>query len=179
MTYSSRRIGRQRPTGVKRWLLLGFLVLLVGAMLIGFPFMIVFGVSDIQHANQIRAGGVTTTAMVLSDEQDYSRYATNPCAGASVSYVTATGVAEQADLIQEGNCLPVGSTVQVVYDPSAPNVIQPVSDRGSTAGGWGGVIMGSLFTILVWGMFIRGLLTRNHPKFQARRARKQAAAAAR
>lgn len=61
---------------------------------------------------------------------------------------------------QDGNCRPVGSTVRVVYDPKAPNVIQPVGDRGSTSGGWGGVIMGSLFTILVWGLPISGLLSR-------------------
>jgi hypothetical protein len=122
--------------------------------------MIVFSVSDIEHADQIGAGGVTVTGTVMSDQQDYSRNAAYPCTGATVSYTTASGTPEQAGLVQDGDCLPAGSTVQVVYDPKAPNVIQPAGNRGSTAGGWSGVIMGSLCTILVWGAFIWGLLSR-------------------
>jgi Protein of unknown function (DUF3592) len=155
----SRQVSRQ-ATGAKRRLVITLRALLAGAMLIGFPVMIVFGVINIEHADQIRAGGVIVTGAVVSDQQDYSRNAAYPCNGASVSYTTASGTHEQADLVQDGNCLPVGSTVQVVYDPEAPSVIQPVSDRGSATGGWGGVIMGSLFTILVWGVFIWSLLSR-------------------
>jgi hypothetical protein len=159
MVPSSRQVSRQ-PTGAKRWIVITLRVLLAGAMLICFPVMIVFGVIDVEHADQIEAGGVAVTGTVVSDQQDYSQNAAYPCIGATVSYTTVSGVPEQADLVQDGNCLSAGSTVQVVYDPKAPNVIQPASDRGSTTGGWGGVIMGSLFTILVWGAFIWGLLSR-------------------
>jgi hypothetical protein len=159
MVPSSRLVSRQ-PTGAKRWIVIILRVLVAAAMLICFPAMIVFGVIDIEHADQIEAGGVAVTGTVVSDQQDYSQNAAYPCIGATVSYTTVGGIPEQANLVQDGNCLSAGSTVRVVYDPKAPNVIQPVSDRGSTTGGWGGVIMGSLFTIPVWGVFIWSLLSR-------------------
>lgn len=173
---SSTRQASRRPTGVKRWVVIVLRTLVAAAMLIGFPLMIVFGVIDIEHADQIKSGGVTVTGTVVSDQQDYSRNAAYPCIGATVSYTTADGTAEQAGLDQNGNCLAVGSTVQVVYDPKAPNIVQPVDNRGSTSGGWGGVIMGSLFTIAIWGAFIWALLSRK--KRGARGPRKASGLAA-
>jgi hypothetical protein len=91
---------------------------------------------------------------VTSDVQDTKLNAATPCWGAQVSYVTAGGAPESAELNDRANCLAVGSQVRVVYDPSAPNVIQPPGDRGSTTGGWGKIIMGGLFTALFWGVTI-------------------------
>jgi hypothetical protein len=143
-----------RLTGPKRGLTLAFLTVLAVTLLAGAPAMIVFGVINLSHANQIRAHGVTTTATVLNRDLDYNSQDGTTCWGAQVSYLTAGGIQERSDLPDRGGCLTEGAQVRVVYDPAAPNVIQLASNRGDTSGGWGGVIMGSLFTVLLWGLAV-------------------------
>jgi hypothetical protein len=135
-----------------------FLALLAVTLLCGTPAMIAFGVIDLSHASQIRAHGVTVTATVLSRDDDFNRQDGTTCWGAEVSYVTAGGTQERSRLPDRGNCLADGDRVRVVYDPAAPSVIQVASNRGDTNGGWGAIIIGSLFTVLFWGVAIWGFV---------------------
>lgn len=147
-----------RATGPKRVLSLALLAVLALTLLIGPLVMIVFGVINLDHANQIRAHGVAATATVIHRDEDYNSQDGNTCWGAVVSYVAAGGTAEQSDLNDRGQCMADGDQVRVVYDPAAPNIVQLASDRGDTGGGWGGVIMGSVFTVLFWGLAIWGFV---------------------
>jgi Protein of unknown function (DUF3592) len=157
-----------RPTGPKRVLSMAFLAVLAVTLLFGPPVVIVSGVINLSHANQIRAHGVAVTATVLHRDEDYDSPEGATCWGASVSYVTAGGTAEQSDLHDRGGCMEDGDQVRVVYDPAAPNVVQLASDRGNTGGGWDGVIMGSVFTVLFWGVAIWGLVTQRRPGVRPR-----------
>ena len=157
MAYRGRP-GAGRPTGPKRVLSLAFLTVLAVTLLFGPLVMIVLGVINLNHASQIRAHGVAVTATVLTRHDDYNSQNGTTCWGAEVSYVTATGTAEQAGLSDRGDCLMDGDQVRVVYDPAAPNVIQLASDRGNPSGGWGEVIMGSVFTVLFWGVAVWGFV---------------------
>jgi Protein of unknown function (DUF3592) len=157
MAYRGRP-GEGRPTGPKRGLTLAFLTVLTVTLLFGAPVVIVFGVINLGHADQIRAHGVAATATVVGRDWDYNSQDGTTCWGAKVTYVTAAGTQERSDLHDRGDCLMDGSQVRVVYDPAAPNVIQLASDRGDTSGGWTEVIAGSLFTVLFWGIAGWGLV---------------------
>lgn len=177
----ANRIRSTRPklTGPKRVLLIIILTVLAVGALVGAPLTIVFGVGDIQHANQIKAHGVAVTATVQSDDQNYRDSGDDPCWGAGVSYVTAAGTPEHAELDNRGSCLAVGSHVRVVYDTLAPNVVQPAGQAGNASGGWSTLVTGIILTVAVWGIAIWGLVSQRRTKHRraVRRRRSEAATA--
>ena len=159
----------QGPSRAGKIGLLIWTVLLVGAMAVGFPLMIVFGVMSLNHASDIKAHGITTDGYVTSQITGRSG-----CNGSNVSYLTAGGKQESGNIDQ---CEPVDAPVKLVYDPSAPNVVQLASHRGSTTGGWGEVIMGSFFTLLLYGLCLPGAAKQQLRRRRERHARAQAATA--
>jgi len=171
------RSARPKLTGPKRVIWLVILTAMAVGILAGGPLTIVNGIGDVQHANQIKAHGVTVTATVLSDDQNYRNSGSDPCWGAEVSYVTADGASEHSDLDNRGACLAVGSQVRVVYDTLAPNVVQPVSQRGNASGGWSTLVAGIIITVAAWAIALWGFAS----QWRARRRRtgrqRQAAAA--
>jgi len=144
-----------------------FAIAFLLAIGVGPPVAIVFGVIHVNQANQIRAHGVDTTGTVTG--QNYYK---GSCQYIDVRYETTAGQTEQGT-IGTDNCLDNGTTVNVVYDPSAPNVVQYANDRGDTIGGWSEVITGGFFTALVWGLVLWAALTGRHRKVRARLARRR------
>lgn len=175
----ANRIRPTRPklTGPKRVLSIIILTVLAVGALVGSPLTIVFGVGDIQHADQIKAHGVAVTATVLGDDENYRNSGSDPCWGAEVSYVTADGAPEHSDLDNRGSCLAVGSHVRVVYDKLAPNVVQPTGQAGNASGGWSTLVTGIILTVAVWGIAIWGLVSQWRSK-RRRIGRQRRAAAA-
>lgn len=145
----------------------GFAIAFLLAFTVGPPVVIVFGVIHVNQANQIRAHGVDTTGVVTGQS-----YYKGNCQSIDVRYETTAGQTEQGT-IGTDNCLDNDTTVNVVYDPSAPNVVQYANDRGDTMGGWSEVIMGGFFTVLVWGLLLWSVLTGRHRKARARLARRR------
>lgn len=134
---------RDRPRRARRWRVRGIFMiavwLIVGCVLLG------TGLSNVQHARQLSAHGVTVAATVLQD-QGYGRYAVR------VGYQTAAGQREQGtlDTPQEAASYPVGSPVVVTYDPSSPSVVA-LPGSGSADGAWAEVAVGAFALLLLAG----------------------------
>jgi hypothetical protein len=123
------------------------------------PVFLVAGIRSLHHAHQIQSSGVATTAMVV----DHIQLGTGPCQSVDVSYTTVGGQAEQGS-VDVASCPPVGSSIRVVYDRSAVNVVQLAATRGSTSHGWSAVVAGVLLTVFAWGILIWSVLRRGLPR---------------
>jgi hypothetical protein len=169
-------LGPSPSTRFKGKLLMAWGLTLAAAMVVGFPVMIIFGVISLQQASQIKAHGIVTYGTVVNQIRNYHGGG-NYCNGANVAYTTKSGLAEQGSVGTQ-TCLATGTPVTLVYDPSAPNVVQFANQRGSTTGAWGTIGAGGFFTLLCWGLIAPAVWKKQRRDFRARRAARQSAAAA-
>jgi hypothetical protein len=122
------------------WQVRGMFMMAV-ALIAGCVFILV-GISNVQHASQIRQHGVTVNATVIQN-QGWGRNAVR------VSYATAAGQQEQGTLNTPNDAAsyPVGSAITAVYDPSSPSTVTlPGSGAG---GGWAEVGIGAGILLLL------------------------------
>jgi len=117
-------------------------IVMVAVMLIGGCVLIGVGISNVQHAGQLRKRGVTVTATVVQDH-GWGQYAVR------VRYLTAAGRQHEGtlDTPRAAGSYPVGSPVTVVYDPASPSTVTLPGSGGSS--GWPEIGVGAFLLLML------------------------------
>jgi hypothetical protein len=121
------RRGTTRPTGRRVSIGTRIVQLIAGALIIfGPPVLMVVGVVNLNHANQISPSVVTAQATVLRNQGSKGR-----CDTADVAFTTQDGQGAGASVDTDG-CLHIGSLVAILYDPTQPDTARLALKDGSS-----------------------------------------------